>query len=106
MNGLWWVMLAVGVLTLLTRLSFIWLLDKWQPPELFRRGLRFVPLAVLTALIFPEVLMPGGQLALPPDLPRLLGVVSAGVVAWRSKNIFFTIGAGMMVFYLLRWVMG
>ena len=27
-------MIAVGILTYLTRLSFILLLDKWQPPEL------------------------------------------------------------------------
>ncbi|NPV55118.1 MAG: AzlD domain-containing protein [Anaerolineae bacterium] len=106
MSGLWLALIAAGVLTLLTRLSFIWMLNKWQPPEWFRRGLRFVPLAVLTALIFPDVLMQNGQLALPPDLPRLLGATIAILVAWRSKNIFLTIGAGMVVFYLLRWLIG
>jgi branched-subunit amino acid transport protein len=102
MNPLWIVLIVIGLLTLGTRLSFILLPQKWQPPDWFQRGLRFVPLAVLSALIFPDVLMHEGYFALPPDLPRLAGAVTAVVVAWRSKNIFLTIGAGMIIFYLLR----
>ena len=102
MNDLWFTLIIVGLLTLGIRLSFILLLERWQPPELFQRGLRFVPLAVLSALIFPEIFMHEGPVTLPPDIPRLLGALTAVVVAWRSKNIFLTIGAGMLVFYLLR----
>jgi len=102
MNETWITFIIIGLLTLGTRLSFIWILQKWQPPELFQRGLRFVPLAALSALVFPDILMQQGHFAVPPDLPRLLGAVTAVLVAWRSKNIFLTIGAGLLVFYLLR----
>ena len=104
MNGLWIVLVSVGLLTLATRLSFIVLQDRWQPPDLFQRGLRFVPLAVLSALVFPDVLMRDGQIAIPPDIPRLAGALLACLVAWRSKNIFLTIGIGMLVFYLLGFL--
>ena len=103
MNPLWFALVVIGLLTLGTRLSFILILDKWQPPDLFQRGLRFVPLAVLSALIVPEVLMHDGYFKLPPDLPRLIGGTTAVLVAWRSKNIFLTIGAGMLIFYLARF---
>ena len=105
MTELWITLVIVGLLTLATRLSFILLLDKWKPPEIFQRGLRYVPLAVLSALVFPDVLMRNSQLAIPPDWPRLLGAVTASIIAWRSKNIFLTIAAGMIVFYLLRFLM-
>lgn len=106
MNALWLTILIIGLLTFATRLSFILILDRWQPPLLFKRALRFVPLAALCAIIFPEILIRDGSLALPPDLPRLAGALAAAVTAWFSKNIFLTIGAGMLVFYLLRFLLG
>ncbi|MHC1781159.1 MAG: AzlD domain-containing protein [Anaerolineaceae bacterium] len=106
MNSLWLTLIIAGLLTFATRLSFILILEKWQPPRLFQRSLRFVPLAALCAIIFPELLVKNGALLLPPDLPRLAGAASAALVAWFSKNIFLTIGAGMLVFYLLRFILG
>jgi branched-subunit amino acid transport protein len=103
MNELWITLIIVGLLTLGIRLSFILLLQKWQPPDLFQRSLRFVPLAVLSALIFPDVLIHQGTLAAPLDLPRFFGAATAVVVAWRSKNVFLTIGAGILIFYILRF---
>ena len=106
MTGLWITLGFIGVLTLATRLSFIFLIDKWKPPEVFQRGLRFVPLAVLPALIFPELFVHNNAIAIPPDFPRLAAAVAAGLVAWRTKSILLTIGVGMLVFYLLRMILG
>lgn len=106
MISMWIALGIIGLLTLATRLSFFVLLEKWKPPEIFQRGLRFVPLAVLPALIFPEVFVKNNALALPPDFPRLAAAVVAGLVAWRTKSILLTIGIGMLVFYLLRMIVG
>ena len=72
----------------------------------FKNGLRFVPLAVLPALIFPEILVRNNAVAIPPDIPRLMAAVVAGLVAWRTKSTLLTIGIGMLVFYLLRIILG
>ena len=106
MSSLWIILVIIGLLTLATRLSFILLLEKWKPPEVFQRGLRFVPLAVLPALIFPEIFVHNNIIAVPPDFPRLAAAVAAGLIAWRTKNILLTIGVGMLVFYLLRMILG
>ena len=106
MISMWIALGIIGLLTLATRLSFFVLMEKWKPPEIFQRGLRFVPLAVLPALIFPEVFVKNNALALPPDFPRLAAAVVAGLVAWRTKSILLTIGIGMLVFYLLRMIVG
>jgi len=104
MSSLWVTLGIIGVLTLATRLSFIFLINKWKPPEVFQRGLRFVPLAVLPALIFPELFVHNNAIAVPPDIPRLAAALVAGLVAWRTKSILLTIGIGMLIFYLLRLI--
>ena len=51
----WLTMLLVGLGTYATRLSFILLFGRREIPVGVRRALRFVPPAVLTAIIFPEL---------------------------------------------------
>ncbi|MCK5349184.1 MAG: AzlD domain-containing protein, partial [Desulfobacula sp.] len=47
-------------------------------PELFERGLRYVPPVVLTAIIVPSVLMPTGEtLNLKLNNPYLIGAITA-----------------------------
>ena len=104
MSSLWLTLVIIGLLTLATRLSFILLIGKWKPPEVFQRSLRFVPLVVLPALIFPEIFVHNNTIAVPPEFPRLVAAVAAGLVAWRTKNILLTIGIGMLVFYFLRMI--
>ena len=52
---LWTVILAVGALNYLSRLSFIALFARRTMPPLLARALRYVPPAMLTALILPMV---------------------------------------------------
>ncbi|MCD6577548.1 MAG: AzlD domain-containing protein [Anaerolineaceae bacterium] len=105
MSNIWVVMLSVGVLTFLTRLSFIYLLDKWQPPEMVTSALRFVPVAVLTAIFIPEIALQNGELALSFENIRLLAGIIAILVAWRTKSALWTIGIGMISFWALTWLM-
>lgn len=105
MSGLWLMLFLIGGLTFLTRLSFIILLEKWNPPQFFKRGLRFVPLAVLPALILPELLIKNNVITIPPDISSLTAALAAGLVAWRTKSVLLTILAGMMVFYFLQIIL-
>ena len=88
-------MISVGFLTLGIRLSFILLADYWQPPELIERSLRFVPIAVLAAIITPELIMHQGHINFSFTNLRLLAGLVAILVAWKTKNIVWTIIAGM-----------
>jgi branched-subunit amino acid transport protein len=95
--SLWWVMVLGGLLTYLTRLSFIVLLEKVDTPEWLSRSLRFVPPAVLTAIIFPEVVAHTGQIDLSLGNERILAGLVAALVAWRTRSALLTIAAGMLV---------
>jgi len=104
--NIWLVMLIAGLLTFATRLSFIFLLDRIRVPDWFRRGLRFVPVAVLSAIILPELTSPNGDLFLSWRNPQLLAGMVAILVAWRTKNVILTIMAGMAALLVLRFVLG
>ena len=99
------VILSVGVLTFLTRLSFIYLYEKWQSPEVVTRALRFVPVAALTAIFVPELALQNGELVLSLGNIRLMAGIIAIMVAWRTKSALWTIGVGLISFWLLTWLM-
>jgi branched-subunit amino acid transport protein len=100
--NIWIIMIILGLLTFLTRLSFIALLDRINLPRNFQRALRFVPIAVLSAIIAPELAYSDNVLAISPTNPRLLAGLVATLVAYKTKSVIWTISAGMLVFWLLR----
>lgn len=104
--NIWLVMIIAGLLTFATRLSFILLLDRIRVPEWFRRGLRFVPVAVLSAIILPELTSPNGRIFLSWRNPQLLAGAVAILVAWRTKNVILTIVAGMGALLIFQLVLG
>lgn len=102
--NIWAVMVSIGALTFLTRLSFIALAGRWDAPPLFRSALRFVPVAILTAIVVPELVMHKGTFDFSLTNPRLLAGVLAIFVAWRTRNTVLTIIIGMTAFWVLQWI--
>lgn len=100
--NIWTIMIALGLLTFATRLSFILLLERVNLPRNFHRALRFVPIAVLSAIIAPELGYSNNTLALSLTNPRLLAGLVATFVAYRTKNVILTILAGMVVLWILK----
>lgn len=101
MNLLLLILLAGG-LTFLIRLSFIALLTGRNVPRWFTQALRFVPAAVLSAIIATDVLTRDSQIVADPSNKRLIAAVIAGVVAWRTKHTLLTIAVGMIALWLLQ----
>ena len=78
---------------------------RFQFPELFERGLKYVPPVVLAAIIVPSVLMPTGEtLDLSLNNPYLVGAIAACVVGGVFKNLLLTIVVSMVVFLGFQWV--
>lgn len=101
---LWGTLILIGVITFAYRFALIFFLDRIVLPAWISEALRFVPIAALTALTVPELLAPGGVIALSWQNERLLAGLVAIVVAWRTKNVFWTIGLGMVCLYGLQWL--
>jgi branched-subunit amino acid transport protein len=100
--NIWLVMLVGGLITFGMRFSLIYLFGRFEVPKTMRRALHYVPPAVLSAIIFPELFLHNGALDLALGNARLLAGLIAIVVAWFSKNTLLTILAGMIALFLLQ----
>lgn len=106
-NTIWLLFLAAGLGTYALRLSFIFLFGRLdEVPATVEGVLRFVPGAVLAALVIPAIL----SLSLDPTLrlayepAKLLAGSLAVVVAWRTESVLATIGVGMVTLWSLQVV--
>lgn len=97
---------GMAAVTFITRFAFIVLFRNTPFSGRLSRWLRFIPIAILSTLIAPAILMPQGSLDLSLHNSYLLaGIASAGA-ALKTRNIIATVAAGMAVILLLRAVLG
>ncbi len=100
--NIWLTLLLGGLLTFGMRFSFIYLLGRFEVPETIRRALRFVPPAILSAIIVPELFVQQGQLSFSLSNFRLLAGGVAALVAWKTRNTLLTLVCGMATLLLLQ----
>ena len=103
-STIWLIILGMGAITFALRYSFIALSGRLELPPTLRRALRFVPAAVLSALVLPALVYSSGELFLSVANDRLVAGLTALVVAWRSKSILLTLLVGMVALWLLQLV--
>jgi branched-subunit amino acid transport protein len=102
--SVWLTVGLIGLLTFATRLSFIATLERFRVPRLVERALRFVPIAVLSALVLPALVLRNGTgpLFLAPSNARLIAGALAVAVAATTRNAILTIAAGMAALWVLQ----
>jgi len=93
------------LVTFSTRYPVLSVLSKVPLPDPIFRALRYVPPAVLAAIILPTVLLPKGHLELQITNAPLVASLVAVLVAWRSKNLLLTIVLGMLALWGWRWLL-
>ena len=104
-GGWWVVILVVGLLNYLSRLSFIALFAKVEMPPLVARALRFVPAAMLMAIVVPSVVFSApGTLAFSYTNPKLVAALVAAAIAWRTRNAVATMTLGMLTLWIAQWL--
>lgn len=99
---LWLLLFAMGAVTYATRLSMIALFGRVEIPPIVRAGLKYVPPAVLSALIAPALLRPAGPFDLSLSNARFVAGLAATLIAWRTRNVLLTIVVGMGVMWIMN----
>jgi branched-subunit amino acid transport protein len=93
---------GLAVLTIVTR-SFFMIPERELPmPDWLKRGLKYAPLAALTAVIAPEILMSHGELITTLKDARLPAVLCAVAYYFWRRGILGTIVVGMLVYLPLH----
>ncbi|WP_165079353.1 MULTISPECIES: AzlD domain-containing protein [unclassified Desulfovibrio] len=72
-------------------------------PPLLRRWLDFVPVAVMAALVAPDIFIYDGRFDLSTGNLFLMVSIPTFLVAWKTKNYFVTIAVGIGLVILARW---
>ena len=100
--SVWLIFIAMAMGTFALRFSFIYLFGKVDVPDWLQDALRFVPASVLAALVFPALTYSESTLDLTLNNIRLLAGIGGALVAWRTKNVMWTIVVGMVLFWILQ----
>lgn len=102
----WLLIFGMALITFAIRYS-LFAFPELRFPPLVRQGLHYVPTAVLSAIVIPAMLMPDGQQwALNLSNAYLLGGLATIVIAALTRHLLATIGGGLLVFFVLRGLMG
>lgn len=98
--------LGLAAITVVTRAFFLFSSRELVLPQWVQRGLRYAPLAALTAVVAPEVLMSQGQFIDTWRDARIYGALAAAAWFFWRRGILGTILSGMAVFLGLKFGLG
>lgn len=88
-------LLGMLVVTYIPRVLPLLILTRMEIPEIIIRWLRFIPVAILAALLSPGILIVEGKLLFTYHNVFLLAALPTITVAVYKKNIFLTVVVGM-----------
>ena len=104
-----WTIVGMGIVTYLPRLiPFLALAGGGEGgtlPAWLERWLRYVPVAVLAAMLLPSLLVIEGRASLAWDNLYLWAAVPTAWIAWRTRSLIGAVLAGMAVVALGRWLL-
>ncbi|WP_298939861.1 AzlD domain-containing protein [uncultured Psychromonas sp.] len=97
-----WLILGMFAITFGIRFVMFAFAGKITFPIWMQQSLKFVPPAVLTAIIVPAVVMPYGDIEISFTNVYLLAAIISVVISLVTKSLLKTIFFGMLVFLLLK----
>lgn len=106
MNNELYLLVGMSLATFSIRYALFALSDRVELPQQLIKALRYVPPAILTAIVVPAVLIPtGNEILLSYTNARLVGAIIAFGVGWFSNNLLLTIVLSMFAFLSWQWLL-
>lgn len=97
---------ALGGVTVLTRGFFFISSKPWSLPHWAQRGLQYAPIAALSAVVVPEVVMSQGVLVQTWQDARLYAALAGAAWFFRRRSVLGTIVSGIAVYLPLHIGLG
>ena len=95
---------GMGAVTYLPRLLPVLLLSSKKLPPLVETWLRYVPVAVLSAMLLPSLIVNDDALDFSSSNLFLWAAFPTFLVAWKTRNLFGSVIVGMAVVALARYL--
>jgi len=79
-------------------------LTRWVIPERVRVGLGYIPISILSAIVFPILFFNGeGRMEIQPHY--LLSSIPVFLFAWKVKSLWGSVILGMAIYWGLGFVL-
>lgn len=95
---------GMAVVTFLVRWPVLALVSRIPLPPIVLEGMKFIPSAVLAAILAPAMFLPDGTLDLRPTNAYWVAGLASALIGWYSRNLLTTIVVGMAFFLIWRWL--
>jgi branched-subunit amino acid transport protein len=99
-----WLLLGMAIVTFLPRFLPMAFLTRRAIPEKMKIGLDYIPVAILSAIVFPLLFSPShGKVGFEPQL--LLAALPVFIFAHRMKNLWGSVILGMLIYWGLGYIL-
>lgn len=98
---IWVIMIVTGLLNFAMRISMFSGLFQGEIAPSLRSVLRFVPIAVLSAVIAAAVFIDPASGAVAVHFPKVLAALLAAIVAWMTQSVIATIAVGLAAIWTI-----
>ncbi len=95
--------LGMAVVTFIPRFVPMAFLSRWAFPEKFEAWLRYFPVAILSAIVFPIFFMDGNHVEIQPHY--LITSIPVFIFAWKVGSLWASVLLGMGFFWLLEFIL-
>lgn len=107
-TDLWTLVTILGLacVTVIARSFFFISRTEFKLPVWAELGLQYAPIAALSAVIVPEIVMTQGELIATFKDARICGAIAGAAMFYWRRNTLACIAAGMVVYLPLRLILG
>ena len=97
------IVLGMFAVTFSIRFGLFARAHKVNMPAWLENALKFVPVAVLSAIIAPMIIMPGKEVSISTSNPWLIGALAAFLIGiWHQRQLL-TIVVGVAAVFLAKY---
>ena len=100
------VIIGLAAVTVVARSFFFLSNQDWQLPHWAQRGLQYAPIAALSAVVVPEIVMSQGTLITTWQDARLFAALAGVLIYFARRDVLLTIIGGMAVYLPLHLGLG
>jgi branched-subunit amino acid transport protein len=99
-----WLILGMAIVTFLPRFIPMAFFSRRVIPEKVKMGLEYIPVAILSAILFPMLFFDGeGTFGIQPHF--VISSIPVFAFAWKMKNLWGAVILGMLIYWSLGFIL-
>lgn len=96
--------LGMAIVTFVPRFFPMAFFSRWAIPERVKLGLEYIPVTILSAIVFPILFFDGkGRFEIQPHF--LLSAIPIFAFAWKAKSLWGSVILGMAIYWGLGFIL-